>query len=237
MNRKQDFVDTFGEAGEAVSYVDADDLGEKVDRFLSDPRLRREVGDAIRERIAARFQLKHVLWRALDAAFHCAEANGPNPNSTKPCNTDPPVTTVMNLLPNIRSEPHWLGASVQHGDVGTLISTGTEVWAYAAAIGIPPLVSAMNEPHLRLSLLVETGRIGLAPLLEATGTLVSEQFVSPSAAPVTVTIELPREGVATVILRNTAGTTSCAIILEASLCDRPVLPRGQAGAFSTTSAI
>ena len=94
----------------------------------------------------------------------------------------------------------------------------------------------MNEPPLRLSLLVEAGRIGLAALLDATGTLVSEQFVSPSAVPVTVTIELPREGVATVILRNTVGTMSCAIILEASLCDRPVLTRGQAGAFSTTSA-
>jgi len=226
MNRKQDFVDTFGEAGAAVSYVDADDLGAKVDRFLSDPKHRCEMGDVIREKIAACFQLKPVLRRALDAAFRCAAAAGSNPNATKPCKTDQykterSVTTVMSLLPNIRSEPHWLGAGVHHGDVGTLISTGAEAWAYAAAIGIPPL-RAMNEPHLRLSLQVEAGRIGLAALLEATGTLVSEQFVSPSAAPVTVTIELPREGVATVILRNTVGTTSRAIVLEASLCDHPV---------------
>jgi len=237
MNWKQDFVDTFGEAGAAVSYVDTDDLAVKVDRFLSDPRHRREVGDVIRERIAAGFQLKPVLWRALDAAFLCATAAGSNPNATTPCTTErPATTTVMNLIPNIRSEPHWLGASVQHGGVGTLISTGAEAWAYAAAISIPPLVSAMNEPHLRLSLLVEAGRIGLAALLSASGTLVSEQFVSPSAAPVTVTIELPREGMSTVILRNTVGTTSRARVLEASLCDRAVSTSGRPGAFSTASA-
>jgi hypothetical protein len=222
MNRKQDFVDTFGEAGAAVSYVDANDLDAKVDRFLSDPRRRREVGDVIRERIAADFQLKQVLWRALDAAFRCAAAAGSNPHSVKPGKSDPPVTTVRNLLPSIRSEPHWLGASVQHRNMGALISTGAEAWGYAAVIDIPPLVNAMNEPHLRLSLLVEAGRIGLAALLDATGTLVSEQFVSPSSAPVTVTIELPRKGAAAVILRNTVGTTSRAVVLEAKLCDRPV---------------
>jgi hypothetical protein len=236
MNWKQDFVDTFGEAGAAVSYVDADDLCAKVDRFLGDPRLRCEVGDAIRERIAARFQLRDVLWRALDAAFRCAAAASSNPNPTKPRKTDRPATTVMNLLPHMRSEPHWLGASVQHGDMGTLISTASEAWAYAAAIGIPPLVNAMNEPHLRLSVRVEAGRIGLSALFDATGTLIAEQFVSPSAAPVTVTVELPREGVATVMLRNTVETTTRAIVLEASLCDRPVETRARAEAFSTGGA-
>ena len=73
-------------------------------------------------------------------------------------------------------------------------------------------------------------------LLSASGTLVSEQFVSPSAAPVTVTIELPREGVATVILRNTVGTTSRATVLKAGLCDCAVSTSGWAGAFSTASA-
>jgi hypothetical protein len=71
VNRKRDFIATFGDAGEAVSYDH--DLGGKIDRFLSNPDYLREVGDAIRETIAARFQLKHVLARVLDAAFRSAE--------------------------------------------------------------------------------------------------------------------------------------------------------------------
>lgn len=220
MNRKQDFVDVFGEAGEAVSFVDGDDLGSKVDRFLSDPKYRREVGDAIRERIAARFQLKDVLVRALHAAFQCAETAGSNPNWARPVTTDRHVTTVMNLLPDMRSEPQWLGASVQHGDPGALILTPPHAWQYSAAIRIPLIVSEMNEPHLRVRLIVEAGRMGLSVLLGGTGLPVAEQYISRSAHPVTVTVELPREGATTVLLRNTVETAGRALVLEASLCDR-----------------
>jgi hypothetical protein len=219
INRKQDFVDVFGEAGEAVSYTGADDLGAKVDRFLSEPGYRCEVGDAIREKIAASFQLKDVLFRALLAASRCVEATGSNPNSPKPFTSDRPVTTVRNLLPNLRWDPDWLGASVQHSDQGALVSTAPQAWAYAAAIDVPPVVRRMNEPHLQVSIMVETGRIGLSALLDS-GTLVAEQVVSHSVRPVTVTVELPGRGASTVILRNTAETASRALVLEALLCDR-----------------
>jgi hypothetical protein len=219
MNRKQDFVDAFGEAGEEVSYVDAGDLASKVDRFLGNPRYRREVGDAIRERIDVRFELKEVLRRLLQFAYQCAETAGSNSNSTKPSQNDRHVTTVRDLLPQMRSLSDWEGASVQHEESGVRVSTEPQAWRYAAAIRIPPVVSTLHEPHLRVRLRVDAGRIGLAALRDSTETLIAEQCVSPSAGAVTVTVELPREGVSDVILRNTVETASRALVLEASLCD------------------
>jgi hypothetical protein len=67
INRKRDFIAAFGEDGEAVSYES--DLNAKIDRFLTNPAYLREVGEAIRETISSRFQLKHVLARVLEAAF------------------------------------------------------------------------------------------------------------------------------------------------------------------------
>jgi len=66
VNRKRDFIAAFGEAGEAVSYdPGSGDLAAKIDRFLTNPAYRREVGDTIREIIATRFQLKDVLARVM----------------------------------------------------------------------------------------------------------------------------------------------------------------------------
>jgi hypothetical protein len=220
MNRKQDFVDVFGEAGEAVSFVDGNDLSAKVDRFLSNPRYRREVGDAIRETITAGFQLKDVLSRALHAAFRCAEASGAEPRVAKSFISDQQVLSVMNLLPDLRSESHWVGASTQHEELGARIVTAPQPWSYAAAVGIPPMVRTLNEPHLRVILIVESGRIGLS-VLDGAGTLAGEQFISPSTNPVTITVELPHEGAATLILRNTVEMATRALVLEVSLCDRP----------------
>jgi hypothetical protein len=97
-------------------------------------------------------------------------------------------------------------------------------WGYAAEIKIPESVRKMQEPHLRLSLMVEAGAIGVAAMQDNLETLLEEQRVSASADPVTVTIELPHQGVSTVILRNTAQSASRARILEASLCDRVAGP-------------
>ena len=73
VNRKRDFIAAFGEAGEAVSYTpEARDLAGKIDRFLTNPAYREEVGDAIRETISTRFQLRDVLARVLETAFRCA---------------------------------------------------------------------------------------------------------------------------------------------------------------------
>jgi hypothetical protein len=219
LNRKQDYVDAFGEPGEAVSFTDGDDLRAKVERFLAHPKLRLEVGDAIRQTVAARFQLNDVLSRALQAAFHCAETTGSNPNAPLRRPSDHGVK-VMDLLPGLRTQAYWSDARVQQQDRGALLSTPARAWAYAASIDIPPMVTELNEPHVRVSLIVEAGRIGIAALRDDTRALVGEQVVSPSGQPVTVTVELPRQGAATVIFRNTVETTSRAVILEASLCDR-----------------
>jgi hypothetical protein len=61
----------------------------------------------------------------------------------------------------------------------------------------------MNQPEVRVTLQVESGRLGLALLDSATGALVSEHAVSPGVRPVTVTMELSRAGANAIILRNT----------------------------------
>ena len=219
VNRKQHFIDAFGDAGEAVSYDSAEDLAAKVDCYLGDPRYRREVGDAIRERIAARFQLRHVLARVLHRASESADPAASSPASAIAFETGGTATTLKNLLPSLRSESHW-DASVTPADMGALISTPPQAWAYAALIDLPSNVSAMCEPHLRISIIVEAGRIGIAVACDDTGTLIAEQTVGTTASPVTVIVELPRERSSRVILRNVADATSRARVLEASLCDR-----------------
>ena len=153
VNRRRDFIRAFGEAGEAVSY--GQDLDAKIDRFLTNPRYLREVGEAIRETISSRFQLRDVLARVLDAAFLC-------PDGTRR-RIDPPAQIIVakNLLNKIRSRREWSGASVEHRD-GTALIVAPKQWGYAAAIKIPRSVKRMHEPHLRLSVVVETGAIGIA---------------------------------------------------------------------------
>jgi hypothetical protein len=215
VNRRRDFVRAFGEAGEAVSYDR--DLRAKIDRFLSNPRYLREVGEEIRATISARFQLRDVLTRVLDAAFLCAEG--------APRRPDPPlqIVTAKNLLKKIRCRREWSGASVELRN-GAAVIVAPQQWGYAAEIKIPGSVRKMQEPHLRLSLMVEAGAIGVAALKTNTETLMEEQLVSATRAPVTVTVELPHQGVSTVILRNTAESASRARVLEASLCDRVAGP-------------
>lgn len=215
VNRRRDFIQAFGEAGEAVSYDR--DLGAKIDRFLSNPRYLREVGEEIRATISARFQLKEVLTRVLDAAFLCAEGTHWRP--------DPPrqIVTAKNLLKKIRCRREWSGASVNLRN-GEAVIVAPQQWGYAAEIRIPGSVKKMQEPHLRLSLMVEAGAIGVAALQDKTETLMEEQLVSATRAPVTITVELPHQGVSTAILRNTAESASRARVLEASLCDRVTGP-------------
>ena len=218
VNRRRDFIQAFGEAGEAVSY--GQDLAAKIDRFLTNPKYLREVGETIRETISAQFQLRDVLTRVLQAAFRCDAAR-----STPAPTPDPPaqIVTAENLSGNIRSKRAWFGRNVQRKD-GAILIVAPEQWAHAAVIKIPRSVRAMREPHLRLSLVVEAGTIGVAAMQDKTKSLLEEQLASTSQDPTIITIELPHEGVSKVILRNTADTASRAQILEASLRDRVTGP-------------
>jgi hypothetical protein len=186
-----------------------------VDRFLSNPQYRREVGDAIREKILGSFQLKDVLARVLHAAFLCTEPSGGHPHPADSLTRDHRVVTVRNLLPEVRSERHWLGASARHVELGVRIVTAPEEWAYAAIVDIPAIVSSLREPFLRVSLIVESGRMGVFASDQA-----AEQHITQGPDAVTIMIELQQEGMASLILRNTVPTVTQALVLEIALCDR-----------------
>jgi hypothetical protein len=133
------------------------------------------------------------------------------------------IIITKSLLKKIQSKREWSGASVEYKD-GTARIVAPQQWGYAAAIKIPLSVKKMREPHLRLNLIVETGTIGVAALQDKTETMIGEQLVSPGKGPTSIIVELPHKGVSTVILRNTADTSSSARVLEASLCDRVTGP-------------
>jgi hypothetical protein len=67
--RKRDFVDTFGAAGEAISYSTFTELGDKLDRFLGDDHARREMSEVIGEQIRTRHTLPIMFRRLIDQAL------------------------------------------------------------------------------------------------------------------------------------------------------------------------
>jgi hypothetical protein len=218
VNRKRDFIHAFGDAGEAVSYQpDSGELAAKIDLFLTKPAYRREVGDAIREIIAERFQLRDVLARVIEAAFDRATES----SAADQPETDEETTPVADLLPALQSDAGWTDASTVHID-GTAVLTCAQQWAYAAALRIPDRLKTMRDPCLRIRMAVETGRIGVAALLH-TGALIGEQHASANPRPVTMTVELAKPGVCRVIFRSSAPTPCRAVVFEAALCDRSPL--------------
>ena len=66
---KRDFVDRFGELGEAVSYSTIDELQGKVDHFLSHERNRHAIAAAIADRIRREYSLAHFFERVIDRAL------------------------------------------------------------------------------------------------------------------------------------------------------------------------
>ena len=161
VHRRRDFIQAFGEAGEAVSYDQ--DLGSKIDRFLTNPRYLREVGEAIRETISARFQLRDVLTRVLDAAFLCAE--GPHSQAARSTGADCHRQESIER----RYDPGASGpAPASSTGMGAALIVAPQQWGYAAEIRIPRSVKRMQEPHLRLNLIVEAGTIGIAAVQDKT---------------------------------------------------------------------
>lgn len=220
VNRKDDFIAAFGDVGEAVSYdPESGDLAAKIDHFLSNPRYLREVGDAIRATISTRFQLKDVLARVMEAAFDRAGESG---DVSYGARLGERSAAIANLLPRIQSWRKWTAASVRHSDGKALVVCRRQ-WEWAAMIAIPKSAKELREPHLRISILVEAGRIGVAVLLD-TGKLIEEQHVSATEHAVSLTVELPTEGASKVILRSSASVASRAMVIEATLCDRSPRP-------------
>jgi hypothetical protein len=215
VDRKRDFIAAFGAAGEAVSYTPGSgDLAGKIARFLDHPKYLREVGDAIRETIRRRYLLKDVLRRVLQTASRCVAQVGAGP---APGERDGVAVAVEDLLPGIQKNAAGSNAYVHYAD-GAASIEAPEQWSYAAEIGIPASARTLHAPCLRVTIRVETGRFGIAPLLD-TGMLFSERHVSATGKEVALTIELPSEGASHLILRNSDPNPSRAVLLEALLLE------------------
>ncbi len=219
MDRKQDFIDAFGDTAEAVSYQTAEQLGARVEQFLANPKYRREVGDELRQQIALRFSLRDVLRRVILAACRCMETSdairGPVAENTS--------VIVGNLLPALRAETFTAGSTVDQVECGVLVTTSPRAWEYAAGIYLPETLFLMREPHLRVTMVVEAGKIGVAATYTETAWPPGRAAGrSHSAIRLRSTIELPREGVNRVILRSAVEAVSRVRIIAASLCDRAV---------------
>jgi hypothetical protein len=215
LNRRPDFVAALGEEGEAVSYSSADELLAKIDLYLTKPALRREIGCSIRERLFARHGLKATLARVLEqAAGEVATRPAPPPVR--------PSVTVLDLLPRLRCWSRWPwhpDRVHRHGD-GVVVSCHAGDWGYAARVALPAEVARLREPHLRVTLTVETGRLGIG-LLRSPAPPILEQMVGPRRAPAEITLELPTDPTAEALIRKTSDEPARGRVTQLLLCDRP----------------
>jgi hypothetical protein len=216
LDRKTDFVAAFGEAGAAVSYTDGDDLAAKVEHFLTYPKQRLELAAEMRAQIAAGHTLRHFFARLLHAADqHFTGSRPPQPHTVAQVET--PGGSVTDLLRSLTMQPWWPGARVDHAETSATVTTSPQAWAYAAEIPIPPRAKGIQDRVLELTLHVEAGRLGVGLVEIGSGELLDEQVVSPTPAPVALTIHVPDDGELTLILRNTVEGPTRATILQASL--------------------
>jgi hypothetical protein len=225
VDRKHDFITAFGEAGEAVTYVSTDDLSAKIDRFLTNPRYRREVRKEIQAKVLAKHTLDAFFSNLLNAA-HVRHAVGLSrgQNAALRSTAEQSLNVLEDLSLEIRTHAHWRDASVERGADGTIVTTSPQAWAYAAEIPIRWRSQAGRKLCVRLTLVVESGRIGIAALHGASGKLFAEQVVSSTAQPVSLTLEWPQDLDVTVILRNSVNTRSRVVVLEAMLCEHTQHP-------------
>jgi len=221
LDRKRDFIDSFGELGMAVSYAHGEDLAAKVDRFLTNPRERRELGDAMRAEIRANHTFSRVLGRVLQSAAEIIRTEyGRNPTAVAQTTPNERASVLLDLLPALQTHSYWLDARLDRVVEGALITTSPSPWAYSAEIPIGELPATLGDPYVRFELVVEAGRVGICLLCTQTGELMSEQLVSASAHAVSLDIELPRDILATIIVRNTTEGPSRVRLMTAELCER-----------------
>jgi hypothetical protein len=187
VDRKADFIAAFGDAGEAVSYGSNEELAVKVERFLAAPAYRREVGDAIRARIAERHSLPDVLARILEQAAATATVARPVPAST-----------ATDLLTRLGRYGLLSRSRLRRDSGGATITTPPGRWTYAAAVHLPPTRAA----RLEATMIVEAGRVDIGLLSDDHSRLTGEQALGPSRHPATVRLELPDDRPHTVVLRN-----------------------------------
>lgn len=206
VDRKPDFIATFGDLGEAISYADGADLAAKIDLYLAKPALRREIGDDMRARIASDRKLPDVLARVLDRA---AERRLP-PAARSPRQQLP--VDAVDVLGRIKRSHLFFGASLHRRDEGIRIVTPAKAWRYAAVLKV-------NGRRLRLTLRVETGQLAVGVAVPGKTTLLDDRFVSPSRQPVDLDIELPADTAVTIVFRSSVEGRSEAFVARALLYD------------------
>lgn len=218
LNRVNGFVESFGEAGEAVSWTSHADLAAKIDRYLTRPALRQEIGDAIRAEIAARHTLSHALRRVLDFA---AELRDSPPNPEK--NALVTGGNSNSLLARWRTHAHWQGAMLMRSSDGLELVCG-DAWTYAAEL--PLMAAEAGGGHLILRLSVRSGRIAVTVVpTDRQDVVLNEVLVGPSApAAAEVDIPLLWQEPVSVILRDAADGGSRALICALQLVQAD--PRG-----------
>lgn len=220
LNRKRDFVATFGDEGEAASYASVDELAGKIDLYLTRPALRREIGQAIRDKLFARHTLQATLARVLERATEEI--------ATRTRSNAPPVdrrsVPVLDLLPRLcrwgEQRPPWWHLDRLRRRRDFVASCDAEDWGYAASAALPPTVTRLNEPHLLVTVATEAGRLGVGLLRDPYAPPFLEHFVSPSRAPVELTLELPRDASVQALLRKTSDEPVRARVTRLMLCDR-----------------
>jgi len=252
VNRKQDFIDAFGDVGAAVSYRGADELGGKIDRFLTNPRQRHELADEMRKQIMAK-HTEHQFFATLLHEAHRRGAQKPSDRPQRSLTADlaHSASLVLDLLPAVRTRPEWQDATAESRATAIVVTTSRHAWAYAAEVPMPALPATLKEPYLRLRLRVEEGRIGICRICPRTGDLLAEQVVSVTREVVSLNLELPVDLGVEVIFRNTIDGVTRVFISEAALCERrlnsalrppraminlPIAIRAVAGALSARLA-
>jgi len=217
LNRQHDFVHTFGDAGEAVSYSTADELAGKIDLYLTKPTLRREIGGVIREKLFARHTLRATLARVLEQAEAEIARRGPQ---TAPAQQ--PSVPVLDLLPQLRrwGAWPWHPDRVQRQSDGVVVSCHASDWGYAAQAVLPGQVARLNQPHLLLTVTTQAGRMGVGLLRDPIAPPIQEQMVGPSGVPAEITLELPRDPSVQALIRKTSDEPARALVTRLMLCDR-----------------
>lgn len=222
LNRKRDFIATFGGEGDAVSYSSVDELAAKIDLYLSKPALRREIGEAIRDRLFARHGLQATLARVLESAAGEIAARAPYrvPPAAKP---SVPVLDMLPLLRRWEGEqprPWWHFDRLRRRLDGVGISSTAADWGYAAGAALPTEITRMKEPHLRVTVTTEAGRLGVGLLRDPCAPPFLEHFVSPSRVPIELILELPHEASIQALMRKASDEPMRARVTRLMLCDR-----------------
>jgi len=185
VDRKPDFVAAFGDLGEAISWRDGAELAAKIDLYLAKPTLRREIGDAMRARIARERRLPDVLRRVIERA---AARAGPPPRAARP---DEGIDALAALR-----RPHLFARSrLSRSSEGVLVVAGSRAWRYAAVL-------AVDGHDLTLGLRVLEGRVALGLSVGGEPAIVDDRFVGPSRSTIDLHFEVPRGRAASLVLRS-----------------------------------